>query len=93
MANTHLAHTQANSGACIQPAPSPPTRDRSQYRDNTTPLRHNATDSAAHANATIVKPANIAQRQPWPSCSPVSKQGRTAKGCSQAVAAWAYLHT
>jgi hypothetical protein len=63
MANTHLAHTQANtpySGACIQPAPSPPTRDRSQYRDNTTPLRHNATDSAAHANATIFKPANIA---------------------------------
>jgi hypothetical protein len=51
--------------ACLQPAPSPPTRDRSHYhngssRADTTPLRHNAIDSAAHTNATVSKPANVA---------------------------------
>jgi hypothetical protein len=64
MANTHPAHTRANtpySGACIKPATSPPTRDRRQYRANTTPLAHNAIDSAAHVNVTISKPANTAK--------------------------------
>jgi hypothetical protein len=55
MANTNL-HTHAgtpHSEEWIQPAPSLPTRDRSQCRANTTQLRHDAIDNAAHATALV----------------------------------------